>query len=739
MGNWLETTFRKLHLDYHQPPWMERVADAFSIEEARSQALRFKSAGVEAVEFFAYDHYGHAFYPSEIAIVHPNLCADYTGLMSEALKEQGIKTILYLNALTSVHLDMLRPEWMRMSEDGTMPRGGWLHQDASHICISSGYMSEYFIPLLQEAIEWYQPDAVWIDSGSWLVEVPCSCANCRRLYATETGRELPQGPAPHPSKELDCPEWLNWRLWRRGQIATYIRELVVAVKSISPSTLVAENNLGKYYLGVPALKDGKGDRWLTPKELGVDWLSCDPVHFGANHEMILSREGRYQATTGLPFDYMNERFHGWGEWQMRAPTDWKLESATMMAVGARCFFADQPYPDGTLEPAVYDDLKEVFQFVQERERHTLGTAPQAEVAVLASLPSQLFGPTAGAEWGRDSWGSLPLSRKDRVDGVAQMLGEAGIPYLIYDEATLRERLDEQKLVIVADQCLMEDATIRALEQYAEAGGRLLVTGRSGLWNEWGERRSEDPFAALLGMRRDGELPAPLHYWKAGHDLPIERKYEDVKLQVWGTAMQTELVTASSLAVLFEPLDCVWRDGVKTKEHWQHYTTVGAAPPGASQAGTAVAEHRFGQGAVLYLSSDLFSLYHLEGHRLTREWLWRCLDRIYPVSVRKISVDKPLHVEVSLMEGQDSGDNGDNKSQTYVHLINYFAQKRPGYLIHNEQVPPVYQIGIKMRTMESPRRVVMEPEAVELDYTWDGEFVYTMVDELKLHTIILIEI
>ncbi|WP_438347703.1 beta-galactosidase trimerization domain-containing protein [Paenibacillus sp. FA6] len=734
MGNWIGSTFRKLHLDYHQPAWMEGVASAFTEEEARKQAAMFKDTGIEAVEFFAYDHYGHAFYPSEIAPVHPNLKSDYTGLMSRALKEVGIRTILYLNAFTTIHLHTTHPEWMRRNEDGTMPRGAWLQHDASHICIATGYLKDYFFPLLQEAVRRHEPDGIWIDAGSWMVEYPCYCQSCHERYAADTGYELPTGPMPDAGVELDHPDWIRWRLWRRGLIAPYVKDLVHTIKEISPETLVAENNLGKYFYGVPKMEQGQFVKWLTPRELGLDWLSCDPVHFGANHEMIFSREGRYQATTGLPFDYMNERFHGWGEWQIRSHTDWKLEMATILAVGARGFFADQPYPDGTLEPTVYRDLEKVNAFVKEREAFTLDAQPVPEVAVLASLPSNVLGPTAGAEWGRDKhWGALPKYRTDRVDGASLWLTEAGIQHLIYDEETLRNQLDRQSLVIIPDQCLLEEATITALERYVEAGGQLIVTGRSGLWNEQGERRTADPFAKLLGLVRKGELPAPLHYWRADSKLDAQMEYGQIKLQAWGTALDISLDHAESLADLLEPVETVWRNGGRERSDWQHYTTVGAAPAGTAVAASAVTLHSYGQGQAMYMNGDLFALYYLEGHRLIREWLTVCLNVMHPVAARTIQVRKPLHVEMNMMERTTEAGQ-----ETIVHFLNYFAQKRPGYVIHNEEVPPIYDLEFRVRMDKKPIRIVLQPEGTELKWDWDGEHVKVHIPCLELHAIVQIQ-
>ncbi|TVY02185.1 alpha-L-fucosidase [Cohnella terricola] len=735
MNNWMNDTYRKLHLDNHQPEWMGGVAAAITEEEAKRQATMLKEAGVQAVEVFAYDHYGHTFYPSDIAVTHPHLENDYTGRMVRALKEAGIRTILYMNVFSSVHMRRLHPEWLRVAEDGTFPRGAWLSQDASHICISSDFLERFYIPLVQEAVSKHQPDAVWFDGGSWLVEQPCYCENCRKLYREQLGADLPKGPMPEPDRELDSPEWVQWRLWRRGMIAPYIAQVTSAVKALSPDTLVADNNSGKYFMGFPLTEKGRFVRWLTPRELGVDWLSCDPVHFGANHEVIFSREGRYQSTTGLPFDYMNERFHGWGEWQMRSPTDWKLEMATKLAVGAKCFFADNPYVDGSLEPAVYKDLKDVYAFVQERETYSRGTQAVPEVAILASLPSQLLGPTAGAEWGRDSgWGEVSRARPDRVDGASMLLTEAGIQHLIYDEATLREQLHRQALVIVADQCLMEAETISALERYVADGGRVIVTGRSGLWSESGERRADDLFAALLGVKRTGVQPAPIHYWEAEGRLRSSMPYGEVKLQVWGEAMQLETGDdVETLAELIAPNEHVWRPGGgRARADWQNYTTVGAAPAGDRAVAPSITARNYGLGRVIYMNGEPFALYYLEGHRLTREWLFACLEDLYPSSKRMLSARKPYHVELAVHERR----NG-RTHELFVHVLNYFAQKRSGYLIHNEQIPPIDDIELTIRPPCKPSAIFLQPEGADLEWTWDGERATISLPRLQLHSIVQI--
>lgn len=737
-NNWMDTTYRKLHLDYHQPPWMTGVASAFTEEEARRQARMFKEAGIEAVEIFAYDHYGQAFYPSQIAPRHPGLQSDYTGLMNSALKDEGLKVTLYLNALTSVHLVDTHPDWLITLPDGSHPRGAWLAHDASHICISSPYMDRYFVPLLQEAVTRHEPDGVWIDAGCWMIDVPCYCQYCHAQYLENTGRALPVMPQASPQEELQDEDWLAWRIWRRGQIGSYVRKITDAVRAVKPDTNIADNNLGKYYFGVPSTDQSQVQEWLSPQQMGVTYLSCDPVPMGGNHSMILSREGRYQSTLGLPFEFMNERFHAWGEWQYRSPTDWKAEAATMLAVGARCVFADQPNPDGTLEPSVYAALRDVYGFVREREPFVVAAAPVPDMAILASAASNVIGPVGGVDWGRaNAIDQRSLARTDRVNGAHLALIELGYQHLIYDERTLSEQLAEQSCVIIPDQLILDETTIKALEHYVCEGGKLLVTGRTGLYDECGRGRSEDPLAALLGVERDGELPAPIHYLKPSTDWLEKGLVEPNLLQAWGVATKVRPHTASILAELIEPVKDVWANGVKSRENWRQYTVFGAAPAGDSIAGPAITLNEYGKGKAMYVSVDLFALYYQEGHRLLRSWIDNCLAILWQDSIPLIQVRKPLHVEMSVMR-QPIGTTGADR--IIVHFVNYFAQKRSGQMIHMEEVVPVsgMEFRLRMRDKQQVSSVTLEPSNQVLEYLIEDSILTIKVPELDIHYMICID-
>jgi hypothetical protein len=721
----------------------------------------FREAGVQAVEFFTYDHHAFAFFTPQnggYSPTHPGLAQSYTEHMARALHDEGIRTIAYINVYGNIHLSREHPDWYVRSPEGTLTAAAWLQYNGSHICASSPFIDTVFIPFMQHIIQRFDFDAIWLDGGTWLVETLCYCDNCREQFHAATGCNLPARPPARPMRDANVlswngpgtfipqqfslsdetddadPVWVAWRLWRMRQLMDYLGKVTQAARAVKPSVLVTDNNTGRWVRPYPLFDGERFVRWLQPRELGLDFLSCDPVFFGGNHEIVLSRDGRYQATTGVPFDYMNERFHKWGEWQLRSTTDFKLEFATKLSVGATCFFADQPYPDGTLEPEVYARLREAYEFVRLRETFTIGATMTPDVAILASGASQIFGPLGnGINAGRMTNGQVGAgsagARTDRVEGVHLSLVEQGVQCLIYDEPTLREHLNEQTAVIVAEQCLLEDATIDALAGYIERGGALLVTGRSGRWDEQYAPRQHTRLYDLLGLRVMGDFASPVHYLRLGDSL-VGGGLPRLPLQIWGKAVQVEPgADVEVLAELVAPRAEMWRDGIQDEDHWQHYTVFGACPPGDTVAGAGITLRRVGAGRALYIAVDPYAVYRHEGHHLMRLLLTRLTDIAAPRAARRLTVDKPLHVEASL---QAQGE------RQIVHLVNYFVQKRTAQMVHNEELAPAHNLTVHVRRAAAPRRVTLQPENTAAEWWYADGVVTARVPTLDIHAMLVLE-
>ncbi len=188
--------------------------------------------------------------------------------------------------------------------------------------------------------------------------------------------------------------------------------------------------------------------------------------------------------------------------------------------------------------------------------------------------------------------------------------------------------------------------------------------------------------------------------------------------------------AEVIGTLYEPRPEVLKNGIRDRAHWQHYTVFGAVPPSASAVAPGVTVHQYGKGSVLYFNVDPFALYFQEGHRLLRELILHAIDFLMPKVERKIVVEKPLHVEIMLAKQGE---------RLLIHVINYFAQKRAGFLVNNEEIPPIYNILLRVKVSRPPKRVLLIPDNLEIPFDQEGDWVSVHVPRLDIYAIAVIEL
>lgn len=705
--NWYGERFRKLHLDYHLNPWVRDAAASLTLEEARRQMRMFKDAGVESVEFFAYDHFGAAFYPSDVVRPHPSLRNDYFGNMRQAARENGIRAVAYVNVFGSVYLFAKHPDWYIVDKTGTKyAAASWLPNDKSQICASSPFLEEVFKPLLKEMITRYSPDAVWLDGGSWLVETPCYCRNCRTKYRAFAGDEIPDRPS-EGADDAAWRRWLRWVIWRRSQIYDYLISITKFIHQLKPEILVTDNNVGRNELAIPVLESGRIVRWAHPREMGLDFLSCDPVPFGGDHPVILSKEGREQSTLGMPFDYANERFQGWGEWTIRETADFKVECATIMANGGRCFFADQPWLDGTLEPEVYRRLKETYDFVKPRENAYRDASVISEIGVLSAE-------TNGTLARNPTWVAPAENSVDPVAGAHLALVQEGYQFQILGETGIKTALTHLKMLIVPEQVMLLDDTLQAIHTFVDNGGSLLVTGQSGRLKEDGSVRPQGQVEGLLGVRLRGERRAPINYLEFSSDFRDDYHLPAIPFMVRGPMYAFEADNARLLANTLEPRDDAWDEN----GHWRQYTVTGAMPPNRTPAGPGALLVHAGKGQVLYVAGNWFTTYRREGNPAVRKMLVAFVSTLLPEREQLLWVEnKPLRIETNLMQ------NGDGY---LVSLVNSSIQKQSTRFVHVEELIPVSDLRVNVRIPQKVRQVRLLPEGTSLHFTQaDGQVRFTV--------------
>ena len=89
----------------------------------------------------------------------------------------------------------------------------------------------------------------------------------------------------------------------------------------------------------------------------------------------------------------------------------------------------------------------------------------------------------------------------------------------------------------------------------------------------------------------------------------------------------------------------------------------------------------------------------------------------------------MHLEVSLQQKDDT---------QIVHLLNYFAQKRLGTLVSNEEVSPVRDVRVQVQRTQAPASVTLEPGGQALQWSYHERIVKIQVPEIAIHAMVVIK-
>ncbi len=145
-------------------------------------------------------------------------------------------------------------------------------------------------------------------------------------------------------------------------------------------------------------------------------------------------------------------------------------------------------------------VERIYQWHFDNERYLRNEVPLARVAVLHSEQTETY--HAGAAPGDRA--------EDHALGMYHALIEARVPFELVHEAFLTpDRLDQFRLLILADAAALSDAQCDAIRGYVKRGGSVLATFASSLFDELGRRRDDFGLADVFGVSFDGRIQGPM--------------------------------------------------------------------------------------------------------------------------------------------------------------------------------------------------------------------------------------
>ena len=570
MSNWFNDSYLILHVERHYSSYDPAPASGLDpaqvkrvLEGVRPDVLQVYAKGNPGYVPFATKH-GNQLHDLMHAVAGED-AVDLLGVYRDACRELGIRFVIAYNGLIDQQAAEWRPGWLRIRSD-------YSPYPNRALCVNSGYVEELLLGQLEEILDQYQPDGIWLDAENWTV-APCYCATCESEY-----QMLHEHPAPRDRTDAMWPQWLKFH---RDAYRRYLSRVALYLHQHGTDVAFASN--GAYSTHQPEGMEEAPDR-----------LSRDLSPAYSLRQAGL--EARFFDRKGVPFDLMTWNrcsARPWAQGRLPAiPAQPKTtdhlcqEGAVILANGGRWTLWVSAYPDDSLPEGQLGTVAQAVGFARWRRTLCEGTESAAYVAVLHSDSTHQVAGNGLYD---------PGPSLDRVRGAHQMLVELHHPHDIVNEETLYREIHRYQVLILPEQIDLSHDLDALIEEWVQHGGRLIASGRVS------PRINEDiPTFALenvLGIR-----------WTGGQDPEGILYFQDEPIPLTAPVYR---VAPHGAETMF-PLAGSENENRPNLTDWP-----------------AITRFEAGRGEGYYIATDFFAAYHRTQYPGLRKMLGAIIEQAVP--------------------------------------------------------------------------------------------------------------
>jgi hypothetical protein len=578
-------TYRMMEWEFHTPP-----DEHFNINlEAAMNAAR--EAGAEGLMFYTQDHWGYAYYPSDVAVRHPHLDRDLFGTEVAFARERGMSAAAYYCLQFNNQSVLSHPDWGWVDEKGEPQRWKQGAKSTWYVTCLDGPYRQYVLGMIDEIFSRYDVAELFVDIfGIQFIFYNGNGGSpfCFCKYTEEAWNSAHPGD-PYREGFKGQEGWERRYRWHQKRTMTdMLDEIITAARKHRPNVIISLNG------GPESFPDDVMQR--------VSFIYAEPITTRAGisvGSILLRGWGRpdYQAGTFTRQGYL-DTYPG------SIP---RVQTDALIVQNARTFFVGNAPIISDLDGQGFSRrwfavAKETWADVRNVDSLLGGIQPVLSTAVLysASTRSKL-----DAE-------SRPLDFRQSTVGAIETLTYAGRPVESLPEFRLTpDELAKFETLVLPEVEVLSNAEAEIIRNWVKAGGTLVASHKCGVLDENRQARANFALADVFGVdfeseeRRyaydtDGKLRpgefTSTYLESSGHRLAKMLAASTVGQP--GSFVRLKRTTAEE--VMRYRLPFMVEDMAHNK--WFNW---GPPPPGTETAGTAVAYNRCGKGQSVYLGIPIF--------------------------------------------------------------------------------------------------------------------------------------
>lgn len=451
----------------HTPP-----EGNFDIDlEAALKAAR--DAGAESMMFYSQDHWGHAFYQSDVAVRHPHLQGDFFGREVSIARKLGMSIVCYYSLQFNNQAVLSHPDWGWINAKGQQERMRWFIT-----CLDTPYR-QYVLGMINELFSRYEIDELFLDIFGIQFHIYHSQGQEPFCYCKHTEKAWNETHPGDPYREgfKSREGWDRRYQWQQKRSMTdMLDEIVAAARKHRPNVLVSLN--------------GGPESFPNDIMQKVSFIYAEPL----TSETGISLGSILMRGWGRP-DYQAGVFSQQGYLDTYPGVLPRVKADALIVQNARVFIVGNAPVIGGLDgqgfsKRWFEVAKETWADVRNVDHLLEGIQPLYSTAMLYSESTREE--LAGQK--------RPVHFRQAVVGALEALTYSGRPVESIPEFRLtKEDLSQFDALVLPEVEVLSEQQAEVIHDWVQKGGTLLATGKCGLIDEKGQPRSNFPLADVFGV------------------------------------------------------------------------------------------------------------------------------------------------------------------------------------------------------------------------------------------------
>ena len=458
--------------------------------------------------------------------------------------------------------------------------------------------------------------------------------------------------------------------------------------------------IDKHKKGLPVFHNGghirRGRRDLARMNTHLELESLPTGGWGYDHFPL---SAAYARTIGMEYLGMTGKFHkSWGEFGgFKHPNALRYEAALAIANGAKLSIGDQLHPNGKMDMATYKLIGEAYSEVEAVEPWLEGAENIADIAVLSMESIGNYFTNKGVE-------GLSVARDNNADaGCVRILLEGKYLFNVIDTES---DFSDYKLLILPDGIILDDELAARIKEFTKKGGKVLATGKSGTYYD------KEEFALDFGAEYKGKCEYQPSYLRPLFDIDAVNNSAYI---IYATGHEIKNINGEVVGYRENPY---FNRTVFSFSSHMHTPN----DPEEKLDGAVIGK----DGA--YISWEMFDDYAEKGSITVKEFVVGVIEKLLS-DVKTIKTNLPAQGIITLTKQNDRLVN---------HILYVSPVKRGRDTEIVEDIVPVYNIKVSVKTDKAVNKVYKAPQMTEIPFDYkDGEVSYTL-DELNCSQLVVIE-